>query len=500
MRARALLGHLAAGVIVAATTLAHVSPADAAVLPVVPATVRVNVALYGTSYAAISSTGVLVVTAADGRLLYRGGRNVVARTDVRRWEGADVTVPPRRGALSPEERLNRVELIREARRAQQSRSEGTLVTIPFEVAVQAALSDGLGEPLLQGPRIAVVRFAAEFGYLSYGGKLFRGTLEVTTDDDGAMIVVNTVETGPYLASVTGAESPPTWHPQALAAQAIAARTYLVTHLRRHANYDLEGDVRDQEYGGLGTEADSTVRAVERTAGIIATYRGAPIEALYSANTGGATEDSENVFANALPYLRSVPSPDDELAKNSSWGRTSWEWNREFTAPQLGDHLRSRGIDVGVPQRIELLRVSSAGRVLLARVVGTRATRDIGKDVTRYYFGLKSSQFTVVLTPGGEVEYVSWRDTARLTDMRVLGADLVGVVYETRREDREHVTFRLSGYHYRLPPRFVFYGRGFGHGVGMSQWGAQGMALRGATYEDILKHYYQGIALTEVGGP
>ncbi|MEK7862828.1 MAG: SpoIID/LytB domain-containing protein, partial [Chloroflexota bacterium] len=228
MRARALLGHLAAGVIVAATTLAHVSPADAAVLPVVPATVRVNVALYGTSYAAISSTAVLVVTAADGKLLYRGGRNVVARTDVRRWEGADITVRPRTGALTPEELASRVELIREARRARESRDEGALVTIPFEVAVQAAASDGLGDPLLQGPRIAVVRFASEFGYLSYGGKLFRGVLEVTTDDDGAMIVVNTVETGPYLASVTGAESPSTWHPQALAAQAIAARTYLLT--------------------------------------------------------------------------------------------------------------------------------------------------------------------------------------------------------------------------------------------------------------------------------
>ena len=65
-----------------------------------------------------------------------------------------------------------------------------------------------------------------------------------------------------------------------------------------------------------------------------------------------TEDSENVFANALPYLRSVPSPGDELAKDSGWGKTSWEWNREFTAPQLGDYLRSRGVNVGTPQRVE----------------------------------------------------------------------------------------------------------------------------------------------------
>jgi len=312
--------------------------------------------------------------------------------------------------------------------------------------------------------------------------------------------VNEVETGRYLASVTGAESPASWHDQALASQAIAARTYLVTHLHRHANYDLEGDVRDQEYAGIGTEANSTTRAVERTAGIVATYRGAPIEALYSANAGGVTEDSENVYANALPYLRSVPSPGDELAKDSGWGKTSWDWNREFTAPQLGDYMRSRGLNVGVPQRIELVRVTSAGRVTLARVFGTTGTRDVGKDVTRYYFGLKSSMFTVTLTEGGEAEWVSWRDTARLVDMGILGSELLGTTYERiLNEDRELTSIRITGFVYKLPPRFIFYGRGFGHGVGMSQWGAQGMALSGANYEQILKHYYQGIALTNIGG-
>src|SRR5207253_8216898 len=68
---------------------------------------------------------------------------------------------------------------------------------------------------------------------------------------------------------------------------------------RHDNYDLEGDTRDQEYDGLAGESDSTVKAVQRTAGMIATYRGSAIEALYSANAGGITEDSENVYANAL---------------------------------------------------------------------------------------------------------------------------------------------------------------------------------------------------------
>jgi stage II sporulation protein D len=501
VKRRALLGHLAACVIIAASTNLLSDTARAAPLAAVPATVRVNISLYGTSYALIGSTGAMTATAEDGRVLYKGGQRMVARRNVQRIEGEPVTLPPARPGLTIAERASRLELLREARRAaREAEVSGKLVTIPFEVSLLAGSDDALGIPVLSAPRISVIRFAADFGYLNFDGRLFRGVLEVTTDDAGDMIVVNEVATSPYLASVTGAESPATWHSEALASQAIAARTYLVTHLGRHDNYDLEGDVRDQEYGGIGTEADSTIRAVERTAGIVATYRGSPIEALYSANAGGVTEDSENVYTNALPYLRSVPSPGDELAKDSGWGKTSWEWNREFTAPQLGDYLRSRGINVGVPHRVELVRVTGAGRVLLARVHGTAATRDIGKDVTRYYFGLKSSMFTVELTEGGEAEWVSWRDTARLVDMGILGSELLGTTYErTLNEDRELTSIRITGYVYKLPPRFIFWGKGFGHGVGMSQWGAQGMALNGANYEQILKHYYRGIALTHIGG-
>ena len=501
MRRRTLLGHLATCVVIAASTISLSEPARAAPLAAVPATVRVNVSLYGTSYALIGSTGTMTVTTEDGKVLYKGGQRMVARTNVQRLEGEPISLPPAHEGMTTEERASRVELLHEARRAaREAQVSGKLITIPYEVSLLAGSDDALGTPVLSAPRVSVIRFKADFGYLNWGGRLFRGTLEVTTDDAGDMIVVNEVETGRYLASVTGAESPSSWHDQALASQAIAARTYLVTHLHRHDHYDLEGDVRDQEYAGIGTEADSTIRAVERTAGIVATYRGAPIEALYSANAGGVTEDSENVYANALPYLRSVPSPGDELAKDSGWGKTSWDWNREFTAPQLGDYMRSRGLNVGVPQRIELVRVTNAGRVTLARVFGTTGTRDVGKDVTRYYFGLKSSMFTVTLTEGGEAEWVSWRDTARLVDMGILGSELIGTTYErTLNEDRELTSIRITGFVYKLPPRFIFYGRGFGHGVGMSQWGAQGMALNGANYEQILKHYYQGIALTNVGG-
>ncbi len=487
----------------AIATVATGRPADAAPPRALPETVRVNVAGLGIVSGQFGSTSTLTATDPDGTVVHEGGAPVVIRTNVYRIKGG-IRLPDRRtppGDL--EERQSRLTLLREARIAERSAgtagSERAIEVVPFEVAVLSG-PDPIGEVALHVPRPVMLRFTSPDGLVTFQGRPFRGTLELALDDENDLIVVNTVRTSDYLASVVGAEVPSNWHPEALAAQAIAARTYLATHLKRHKAYDLEGDVRDQAYHGLSSEDRSTIRAVERTAGIVATYRGAAIEALYSANAGGITEDSENVYANALPYLRSVESPWDREAENSSWGRTSWSWSKELTAPQLGQQLTQRALDVGEPQRIELTQVSPTGRVLQARVVGSKATRDIGKDRSRYYFGLMSALFTVTRTGGGEVEHVGYLNAARIRELESLGAKLVDTGYRVEWDsDHEIATFKVSSYFYELPARFVFSGRGFGHGVGMSQWGMQGMANAGKTYEQILKHYYQGIALTEVGG-
>jgi stage II sporulation protein D len=314
-----------------------------------------------------------------------------------------------------------------------------------------------------------------------------------------MIVVNETPTREYIASVVGSEIPLTWHPEAQAAQAIAARTYLMTHLRPGL-YHIEGDVRDQAYDGVGKETEATLRAVDRTKGIVVTYNGRPIEALYSANAGGVTEDSENVWGNRIAYLRSVESPWDDAADNSSWGQTSWEWKRELTAPQLSAFLRQRAFNVGDVTSIELTRVAASGRVLQARVVGSRGSRLIGPDSSRYYFGLRSSLFTVERLPGGDEEVVHYLDAARMRTLAELGAERVGTGYRVLRGSEDQIVgLYENSYVYRLPERFVFSGKGFGHGIGMSQWGMQGMARTGASAERILKHYYKGVDLTDVGG-
>jgi len=488
--------------IVAASVLAGARPAAGSTLHALPATVRVNVAGLGVSYAVIASTGTISAIAPDGTLLYRGGGKTLARTNVRRVQAIDAELPPRQtvGPLTPEARADRASLIQEVRQAISEGGPRAIVTTPFQFSLLQTPDDDLGKVVLQRDQISGIKFTTNDGVLTLNGRAYRGTFELAPDDEGDMIVVNTVSPHDYLASVVGSEEPSSWENEALASQAIAARTYLYTHLGLHKNYDLEGDTRDQEYDGTMNEDSRTLRAVERTAGVIVTYKGAPIEALYSANAGGITENSESVFANALPYLRSVPSPEDVIAADSSWGHTAWEWTRELSATQLRDFMQRRGLDVGLPTAIQLTEVSPTGRVIGASVTGTSGTKPIGKDRTRYYFGLMSTLFTVRVIPSGASERVDATNAERIAALQNLGAHVVQASFEVVRDaNGNELGLRVTGYVYELPVTFVFSGKGFGHGVGMSQWGAQGMALKGAGYPGILAHYYTGTQLTNVGG-
>ena len=482
-------------------TLTDARPAAAASsLPALPNTVRVNIAGLGTSRAVIASTGTLSAIGPDGALLYRGSGKTLARTNVRSLSGIELPERAAVGPLTPDERAERAIIRHQAQAAIADGGSRTILTVPFEFSVLGSADDATGIVALQLATIAGIRFSATDGLLTMNGRAYRGTFELAPDDEGDMIVVNVVSTHDYLASVVGSEEPSSWEAEALAAQAIAARTYLYTHLGRHQRYDIEGDTRDQQYDGTMNEDARTLRAVERTAGLIATYRGAPIEALYSASAGGVTEDSENVFANALPYLRSVPSPADEVARDSSWGASSWQWTTELSAIQLRDQLQRRGIAVGTPTAIQLTQVSPTGRVLAARIIGSSGAADIGKDRSRFYFGLLSTLFTVTATPTGANERVDVNDVARIQALDLLGAHVVQTSFELIIETNgSEMGLRASSFVYELPARFVFSGKGFGHGVGMSQWGAQGMALTGSSYAEILAHYYVGTALSSVGG-
>jgi stage II sporulation protein D len=158
---------------------------------------------------------------------------------------------------------------------------------------------------------APVTFAAEdeqSAPVRFNEKPYRGRLEVFTNPRGALTVVNVISLEDYVRGVVPNELSPGSYPaiEALKAQAVAARTYAVKNRNGFAaqGFDLLPTTRSQVYGGVSTEHPLSTRAVEETRGIVATYQDEPINALYTSTCGGRTEDAENIFSEATPYLRS----------------------------------------------------------------------------------------------------------------------------------------------------------------------------------------------------
>ena len=171
-----------------------------------------------------------------------------------------------------------------------------------EVAVYGANAKLLGTP-------APVSFGSEGmnAPVNLNGKLYRGRIEVFANTRGTLTIVNVLNMEDYVRGVVPNELSPGGYPQleALKAQAVAARTYAVKNLGQFAaqGFDLLPTTRSQVYRGFSSEHPLTNRAVEETRGVIATYQGEPINALYTSTCGGRTENVENIFNEATPYLR-----------------------------------------------------------------------------------------------------------------------------------------------------------------------------------------------------
>ena len=161
------------------------------------------------------------------------------------------------------------------------------------------------------------------GLVWINGKWYRGRAEIVFNSSRTQ-VINYVELEDYLYSVVGGEMDADWSPEALKAQAVAARTYAIHKMSEssHRNYDVFPSTQDQYYGGESKVTDTTVAAVDATRGIVMTYQNQPILAVYHACSGGYTKNVESVWGNYLSYLRGVQDFDDgykECPRGKGWG-------------------------------------------------------------------------------------------------------------------------------------------------------------------------------------
>lgn len=366
------------------------------------------------------------------------------------------------------------------------------------------------EPMAQPGQQAVMAF---------GEGRYRGRLQIRPQATGRLLVINHLPLETYLASVVGSEMPATWPQPALQAQAVAARTYALSQLKPAAAYDVKSTVASQVYRGLAAETDSTRAAVASTAGRVLMQNGRLILAVFHSSSGGSTEDSGQVWSRQLPYLVSVPDYD----RDSPVSR----WNLRLEPDQLSRLFRETG---GV-RRIDVLSSSKTGRIKRARVIGPSGWVDLSGAELRQRLGLRSTLVSFSLQPLGPGASAGAIDQAVRGSLGTAAASrgwsqppaplpprpepqrdsASGALLEEGEPGADGAATTDPGPQplFRLPagattgePRYALLveGRGFGHGVGMSQWGAYAMARQGRSYEQILRHYYRGVELLPYPSP
>jgi len=294
-----------------------------------------------------------------------------------------------------------------------------------------------------------------------GQRRYRGRLQLRWEA-GQLQVVNHVPLEVYLPSVVGSEMPASWPLEALRAQAVAARTYALKARKPAAVFDLQATTSSQVYKGVEAETPSTVAAVEATRGLVLTYNNTLIDAVFHSSSGGSTENSGDLWSRQLPYLVSVPDYDN-ASPVRDWRQPLDQTKLRQAFPELGGAL---GIDV--------ISTTPTGRVRQARVVGPSGQLALSGAQLRSRLGLKSTLVRFELVPTSPP---SAAFTSLLPPPPVSAFTLPAPPAST-----EEVV------------QLVAVGRGFGHGVGMSQWGALAMAQRGDSFAAILKHYYRGTEL------
>ncbi|MGH7446855.1 MAG: SpoIID/LytB domain-containing protein, partial [Longimicrobiales bacterium] len=282
---------------------------------------------------------------------------------------------------------------------------------PPATEISAAVLRVTGESDVLVSEAAILRSAD--GRVTIHGAPYRGVAEVVPNASGSLAGVNALPMDDYLYGVVPRELPPTVYAEleALKAQAIAARTYAMRGLgKRAANgYDLLPTTSDQVYGGLNAEHPLSSQAVDETAGLVAMYNGALIEALYSSTSGGHTADSEEVYNSApVPYLRGVPDaqrgssfenvptlavfkahPNPRSLRGYKAGDFEADWSRyhrwtfEWSAEEISDAISAwRGTNVGTVHEINVLERGPSGRVVRIEYVTDAGTFESTKDAIR----------------------------------------------------------------------------------------------------------------------
>ena len=324
-----------------------------------------------------------------------------------------------------------------------------------------------GKVIDNGPRLEPVLVSLQNGKIKVGSRAFdqmriivtplrealvsinsghyRGDIVLINNAGNSLTAVNSIGLEEYIRGVLYHEISDKWPLEAIQAQAVATRTFALYAMEKYAarDYDVTNDIYSQVYGGRGSERYRTNLAVRRTRGEVLTYHGKIFPAFFHANCGGVTEDAAELWDINIPPLKGgVRSP---FSVNSP----HYSWRQNFRLKDIQDRLNARGYHLGLIGEIKVAERNKSGRVKRLRIIA----RD------------------------GHEEMVEGKVFRDIIGPNVLRSNLYDI--------------EMKGWY------VDFVGHGWGHGVGMDQWGAYGMSLLRYNYRQILDFYYPSSTLTHL---
>lgn len=340
--------------------------------------------------------------------------------------------------------------------------------------------------------------------LNLGSRSYRGRIEIGCYGKKSVTAVNIIQIDSYLYGVVPCEMQANYALEALKAQAVCARSFALMKVGYKADsntsraYYLEDTTKSQVYRGYSAEDARTSRAVDETSGQVVYYQGRMVPTYYFSTSGGSTENVSEVWGMSLDYLTAVPDIYETEPEKQPWLVT-------YTDDELAARLNSHKLSVGTVQSVTAQVMTITGRVYLLKVRGTKGNGILQAGTIREVFSLPSTKFKIV-KQGDVPDTVTVMGAdktarARLSHCQALSAS--GGTVNLSGELSQYIVAgadNLMNYPKSAPKSadtWYFYGMGYGHGVGMSQSGANGMAKAGYNYREIISYYYQGAAVQNI---
>jgi stage II sporulation protein D len=369
--------------------------------------------------------------------------------------------------------------------------------------------------------------------LSFNGRRYRGTFRILSSGTG-ITLVNVLGLEEYLRGVLKMEINPGWPLEAVKTQAIISRTYALRSIQQNrgkGGFDLRDSVLSQVYRGINAEDKRSDRAIAATKGIVVFHGGTLAFTPFHSDSGGATADVSSVWGGAMSYLRGVREPYPPSSPNA-------QWEVSLSSSQVENALRQAGANVGSLRELRIGEKDAFGRVNTLVAVGSRGTQNVKSHAFRMGAGssvIKSTFFSIdsrggvpsspmplplplpsetpspakagkdVPTSNTPMSAAEERQLTVLTEQGAFNAEELmdmllnpekrkGYLVRALRTRKPQPVPQVSPPSSYSSGGFIFRGKGWGHGVGLSQWGAKTLAEKGWDHKKIIQFYFPGVTL------